>query len=993
MPDIELGLSFNEDSAVSGLKKVTDQLDQMAQKTQGVNDEVSEFLTGFSEGITEFTEQLEQGTAEVDNLGKGIKSDNAALAVFNKFLEEGGKKVSFMGLNLTEVVKSLKAKEKALDSTGKGVTFLSRTFGVLKTAIAATGIGLLLIILGALYNALRKSQPVLDFFSRKMAAVGAVFGVLTDTIGSFLKNPMESLKKGFTALVKFAVNPIGALIDLGRSTKELGEEMLEQARKAERLAQTLIDVQRANEQLEFAQASLSVRLAELSGIIDDNTKSYAARLSAAREFNSIETGFINAQLDLQKQAIAGYLGIAEVTAVTMDQLRRFAEEGQSLASLGFDVRDPAAFKEEVKTLFGFQKEQIEANNEAQKRTNSLLQEEAEKRKRAADQAQKKRESAEKEFNTILKTIQKQTEQLELEKLTGEARLRREQEFAIREINTAEATAHEKAKIARIEFSDAAKFEALRQLVNEQTEREITKVRFEESRKRIEQTRDRLLAETELLSASAEAGFTLEEFRAKERNRIQRESLQELRRIAVQEFGEGSVETLKIDVEIGSVEAGDAQGIRDVLQRVIQERLRVINETETLDNLEVELLKENKGNVLDLEQEKQQARLQVQLKALQARRDVLGLDRDNNLFELRQIDLQIAAIGNQLEAFDRINLDPILRFKKKIQETLRLSDEDLSFVTDGVTSIFDSLGEGVEANRELQLTKNKQLLDQINQNIEELSDKLKIEEERRAAGTANSVESTKQALEAEQAARKKALAEREELEKKAVNARVRQAVFEQGQNLLLGVSKIIAAESGKGLLALITIGVAIAGIYAAFARARSEAAKIEAPELAEGAHLKDIGLLVGPSHREGGIDMTYRDRAGRRRLVNVEGGEFLTNADTTEQFLPFLTGLNRGDSFAEALAGLYRPSPITNARIKGIDELKARKDETDQAIRLAVMKEAYMEAASPMVSRLEAIADNTLRAADRPDRVALPDGYIEIQDTTKGTTRRRVRVKE
>ena len=99
-----------------------------------------------------------------------------------------------------------KATDKLKDafkSLKGGVKVVINSFKTLKGAIAATGIGLLVIALGSLVAFFTKTQRGVDLLDQAMAGLGAAVDVIIDRISGF----GESITKFFSCLLYTSPSP------------------------------------------------------------------------------------------------------------------------------------------------------------------------------------------------------------------------------------------------------------------------------------------------------------------------------------------------------------------------------------------------------------------------------------------------------------------------------------------------------------------------------------------------------------------------------------------------------------------------------------------------------------------------------------------------------------------------------------------------------------------------------------------------------------------
>lgn len=977
MPDSVLKMILDNSSVIEGLTENVELLQKIQMEAENGSAVTQEAFDAALEAIKQNSEQLEKNRKKASDSAK----EATRLKRVNDALEGGYKKltksISVFGVDLDQVIGFLRTKQKATTTTTKNVSGLSRVFGVFGKVLKGLGIGLIITLLTSLSQLLQRNQKAIDAVNRIFGGFSAIVDVVADRLANF-QGVLTGIGNFFGKIFRGQFR--AAFSDLRNEVKSVVDEAVFEFNRAQELIRKTQELRDRSIELDLKRSAANKDLRELNLLIEDITASERDRTEAAIRFNDIETNLVKEQIQLQKEKLATLFAETEVTERVNELLDQAAQGvltvDDLLGELGISnstIKDVEEFRDEFLKLNELQERSFEVQVTNNNKLNAIRES-----ARAAAKAQREEvERLNKEYQDLLKTINARVQQAELESLEGEERLQREKEIALEELRLLEEKARAAAQAARQEFVAEEQFAALRLAVEERTQEKISQLRIDNAKKVISEEEKRLLAQTELLSFSADAELNLEEFKAQERIRIQREALLKQREILAQEFGEESVQVLELDVQVRNLEAQDVANIEANLKRIRDEQLKAIQQEEALALKEVELLQVGSSEILTLEQEKQQQRLLIQLQALEKRREIVAEATGIDSFETREIDLTIQRLQQQIDAFDQIKLDPIQRFKQQFLEALRINEDDFAFLQEQTTAIFASIAEGVDANRERQLEENQQLIDSIEDRIEKTQELLEQELEDRENGLANNVEAVKKQLLEEQAERAKALQEREELEKKATQARIRRAIFEQGQNVLTGVSRVIAAESGKGILALITIGAAIAGIFAAMAKARAEVAKTKVPEFRTGGPLLQ-GLVIGPSHESRGVNVT-----DGRQLFNIEGGEYVNRKSVTDQFGTFLKGLNEGDSFAESLASLYQgglapsthdvPGPSA-ANVKEASERQAIKDGT---------KEGLQELLGAFVD-----GNNILqKILEKPDYVSQPDGYIKISED--GNKRKRV----
>lgn len=161
----------------------------------------------------------------------------------------------------------------AFKSLKGGVKIVINSFKTLKGAIAATGIGLLVIALGSLVVFFTKTQKGVDLLDQAMAGLGAAVDVIIDRISGF----GESITKFFSG--DFS----GAVEGMTKTFSGLGDEIVREAKAAaslEKTLQSLIDMER---EFSVQKAKNNVIIREAEALAADQNASLETRVTKLKE--------------------------------------------------------------------------------------------------------------------------------------------------------------------------------------------------------------------------------------------------------------------------------------------------------------------------------------------------------------------------------------------------------------------------------------------------------------------------------------------------------------------------------------------------------------------------------------------------------------------------------------------------------------------------------------------------------------------------------------
>ncbi|ARK09012.1 hypothetical protein A6C57_01055 [Fibrella sp. ES10-3-2-2] len=249
-----------------------------------------------------------QATGEVKVLTVANKSAGESL-------EDVEQRFGLFGGTIGSVREKLSGAKAGLQGMKLGLTGI-------KGAIAATGIGLLLLALGAIYGALTRTQAGMDKVSQVTAAAGAVFTVLINR-GAKLA---EALSNVFTA-------PAKAYQLFKETFYGVGEEIASVAAAAsatEKASQKLREAERA---LRVDRANSRAEVEKLKKVSEDVFATEQARLGAADRAYSKEDGLLKRQINIQKQRIDLLKQQASLNGNLVDDLDKLADAEEQLGNL------------------------------------------------------------------------------------------------------------------------------------------------------------------------------------------------------------------------------------------------------------------------------------------------------------------------------------------------------------------------------------------------------------------------------------------------------------------------------------------------------------------------------------------------------------------------------------------------------------------------------------------------------------------------------------
>jgi len=169
-----------------------------------------------------------------------------------------------------------KATDKLKDafkSLKGGVKIVINSFKTLKGAIAATGIGLLVIALGSLVAFFTKTQKGVDLLDQAMAGLGAAVDVIIDRISGFGESIMKFFSGDFS----------GAVEGMTKTFSGLGDEIVREAKAAADLEKTLQGLIVMEREFSVQKAKNNVIIREAEALAADQNASLETRVTKLKE--------------------------------------------------------------------------------------------------------------------------------------------------------------------------------------------------------------------------------------------------------------------------------------------------------------------------------------------------------------------------------------------------------------------------------------------------------------------------------------------------------------------------------------------------------------------------------------------------------------------------------------------------------------------------------------------------------------------------------------
>lgn len=313
-------------------------------------------------------------------------------------------------------------------------------------------------------------------------------------------------------------------------------------------------------------------------------------------------------------------------------------------------------------------------------------------------------------------------------------------------------------------------------------------------------------------------------------------------------------------------------------------------------LEVETATKFLPNLPGLEEKKQVEILKVKIKFAELARQTL-IDQgnaENSTVVLQATktvqDLKKAlgqAVQAESEANSGVDWFELLGLGNLPEEQRNATIDAAKKSLDAVMQITDF----IVGQYQRQIDKKKEVIDQIDESIDDLEDQLDREKDLRDQGLANNVDAIQAELDEKKKAREEEVKQAEELQNKQVAIQKAQLVLDtavQASNLITASAKIF-----NSLAAIPFVGVPLAIATIALMTGAFVTAKIKAFQLVNDQKqaFGEGGYIDGKPHSQGGRKYRAIDGAG---VVELEGGEHVTNKRSTAKYADLLEAINNDD---------------------------------------------------------------------------------------------------
>ena len=425
---------------------------------------------------------------------------------------------------------------------------------------------------------------------------------------------------------------------------------------------------------------------------------------------------------------------------------------------------------------------------------------------------------------------------------------------------------------------------------------------------------------------------------------QRKELQEQEKAVIQTLIDGDEKVAKAreETQRKSVEAA---------QKALAAKQKGLDDDENIENLKIDLIRESGNKILTLDEYKEVERLKVQIEFAKKRLSLIQND-PASAKEAEIIRLQIQNYQKTIEEVGKGSNKEGKGLKGILSEGLGISEDQFDEVLGGFEAMYSKLADMAAAATEQQINENQRYLDDLAERKDTVQSQLEEELRLQAKGYANNVRAKRDELNQITIAEREAVNKQRELEKQRLRQQLTADSIEQGSNVITMASKSIAAYAEIPFAGILLAAAAITGFIALLAGIKAKQKQISS--LAEGGALSQT--LSGPTDKQGQQGYHVTDSEGNV-VMRLGGDEYVMNAMASSKYRPILDAMNRN---------IYPLSPVMGreAAKHGIAQSSGLTKEH--------IKEVFVEYMT---------ADHNFWK-NKPERVPLSDGYLEITPTTR-----------
>jgi len=254
--------------------KATKDLQRAQAAQKGSTEQLSAVNVILEKRLKNVNQTTDKGKKSADLLRSAIDKNNEKITEQSSAFVKTKRGIGGYTEGIKEAFnKLITGSGKSFKAAAQGTKGASKALRIFKVALISTGIGLIIVAIGAFVALLSKSQKFTDALNVALSAVGAVMDVLIGTVsrlaGVFSKIFKQPLSETFK--------------EAGEAVDGLSDSIVEAAKKGAELERLRQSVKRLGFEFDVANAKAIQQVELLKAIADDATKSFAERKKANQD--------------------------------------------------------------------------------------------------------------------------------------------------------------------------------------------------------------------------------------------------------------------------------------------------------------------------------------------------------------------------------------------------------------------------------------------------------------------------------------------------------------------------------------------------------------------------------------------------------------------------------------------------------------------------------------------------------------------------------------
>lgn len=397
----------------------TDEGKQKLNDINGKLDENNKFIkenvSGYEQqkiGIGDYRSAITGALQDTGLFGGKLQGAQQSLGAFKDLFSAAKNDIKGGADQIRNAAASTEGLSTAQKAAAIATNLGTGAMRIFTTALAATGIGLIIIALGLLIGYFKTFDPLVDKIEQGMAGLGAAVRVVQRTLGEFVTG-ITSVGDALSKLGNFLAHPIDSL-------KKMGTEMNNAAREAANLKEAQQDLADAQSIQEVSNARALQQYAELILKSKNRTLTEQERIAALKQAEAIETNNFKQRTALADKDLLQSIEAARIKGgLTNQEIANLNKLGTAYATVllnkGKITQDEVdAIKKAELSKIAIQDESTKRLEKNQNAQDKLAEDQQAKKEKAAQDAEAANQKAEAAKQKLVDaSIQKSKDELDL----------------------------------------------------------------------------------------------------------------------------------------------------------------------------------------------------------------------------------------------------------------------------------------------------------------------------------------------------------------------------------------------------------------------------------------------------------------------------------------------------------------------------------------------------------------------------------------------------